>query len=50
MAFERFTAAAHEENAALVDYDRTHADERRLRKLALDFLHSGSFRGYPTVV
>jgi hypothetical protein len=45
MAFEGLAAAAHEEHAVLVDYDRTHADERRLGKLALDFLHSGSLKG-----
>jgi hypothetical protein len=28
-----------------VDYDRAHADERRLGKLALHFVQSGSLRG-----
>jgi len=45
MAFEGLAAAAHEEHAALVDYDRADTDERRLGKLALHFLHSGSLRG-----
>jgi hypothetical protein len=45
MAFEGFAAAAHEEHTVLVDYDRAHADERRLGKLALHFVQSGSLRG-----
>jgi len=45
MAFERFTAAAHEEHAAFVDDNRAHADEWGLRKLALYLLHARILRG-----
>jgi len=45
VAFEGFAAAAHEEHAALVDYDRAHADERGLGELALYFVHQGFLRG-----
>ena len=45
MAFEGLAAAAHEEHAALVDNDRAHAHQRRLREFALEVRHSESLLG-----